>query len=211
MDIELVLKVIGAVAAVFGVGRALYEIISGNKPKLRDEYKFARDFLDDLSTKKDLHPFVIEKGYHAIAGTTAIKGEEVAYILTLENSARCLRDFVLARKYIEHINTTGDLQIAFSGKYKSAWSRRWRKYIYVTGYSVFAFAALSPLLLNGPMAINAKAMFALLAFTLPVFGLLAWNSLQSFVQIYRGEKLVENQQKHTKRIILPSSVARKIA
>ncbi len=202
MDIETIGKIIATAVAVFGAGRALYEIISGNKPKLRDEYLFARSFFDDLASKKELHPFAIEKGYHAIAGTTAIKGEEVAYILTLENSTRCLQDFVLSRKYIEHLNTTGDLQIAFTKRYQRPWSRTWRKLVHMTTYAIFAFGAMAPLLLAQPLGLQPKSLFTLFAFTLPVGGFIAWTSLQSFARIYRGEKLVENQQKHTRRIVL---------
>lgn len=211
MDIETLGKFIAAAVAIFGVGRALYEIISGNKPKLRDEYKFARDFFEDLASKKTLHPFAIEKGYQAIAGTTAIKSDEVAYILTLENPARCLRDFVLSRKYIEHLNTTGDLQITFAKKYKSGWSRNWRKFVYMTAYVLFAYGTLSPLVHAEQLGLQPKSLLTLLAFTLPLFGFIAWNSIRSFARIYRGEKLIENQQKHTKRIVLPSLTERKIA
>lgn len=193
MDIETIAKIVAAGFAIFQVGKALYEIASGNKPKLRDEYRFARDFLDDLASKKDLHPFAVEKGYQAIAGTTTIKGEEVAYILTLENPVRCLRDFVLSRKYIEHINTTGDLQIAFTRKYQNPWARSWRKFVYVTAYVIFAFGAVLPLLLGKPLGLQPKPVFILFAFTLPVCGFVAWSSLQSFARIYRGEKLVESQ------------------
>lgn len=127
MDIETFAKIVTALVAIFGAGKALYEAIAGNKSRLREEYKFARDFLTEVDSEKNLHPFAVEKGYQAIAGTASIKSEEVAYILTLENSARCLRDFVLSRKYIEHLNTAGNLQIAFADKYRRPWSRTWRK------------------------------------------------------------------------------------
>ncbi|RFA30004.1 hypothetical protein CAI21_07220 [Alkalilimnicola ehrlichii] len=114
MNIELIIKVVLAAVAVIGLWPILYGIIAGKKIRLREEYRFAKEFLDDLASGRQMHPYALEKGCQAIAGTTAIKAIEVQYILTLENPASCLRDFVLARSYLEHLETAGDLKITFS-------------------------------------------------------------------------------------------------
>ncbi|WP_145927148.1 hypothetical protein [Jeongeupia sp. USM3] len=209
MDIETISKMVALVVAIAGVGWRMLDFIYSNKSRLREEYKFARDFFEDLTSQRALHPFVIEKGYHAISGTTAIKGEEVAYILTLENSAQFLRDFVLSRKYLDYLNSAEYSQIVFARKYQNRWSRTWRKGIYFSGYVVFAFSALSPLVLATTLAFQSKQLFGFLAFTLPVFGWLAFDAIRSFARIYRGEKLVASQQKYMKKVVLSPPVRRR--
>lgn len=205
MEIETIVKVATALVAIVGIGRHLYDVISGNKPKLRDEYRFARDFLSDVEKAGYLHPFALEKGYHAIAGTTNIRSQEVAYLLTLDDPAKCLRDFVLSRKHTELLNITGDLKIGFAKKYQKNWSRKWRKYLYICSYAMFAFGAIAPLLFAKSFGFQPKPLLSLIVFTLPVFGFIAWSSLKSFASIYRGERLIENQNTHTRRIVIPDS------
>lgn len=204
MSFETIIKLFGAIAAVISAGKIIYEITAGMKSRLRDEYKFAKEFLADVKNVPDLHPFTLEKGYQAIAGTTTLKTEEVSYILSLKNPVQCLKDYALSKGYLEHLNTTGDLQIAFADKYKSNWSRGWRKTIYVILYFILAFLALFPLVFSSYFHFTPKQGVGLLVFTIPVISPYAWLSLKSSIRIYRGEKLVNNQNKHTRRIILSS-------
>lgn len=203
MEIETILRFLMAVAAIIGTGRVIYEIMIGKKSRLRDDYKFAKEFLSDLKEKPDLHPFAIEKGYQAIAGSTTLKSEEIAYLLSLENPGKCLKDYVLSKKYLQHLNTSGDLQLSFSEKYSASWARNWRKALYLTLYFGLAFAALSPLILAKAGVTKPVQLLTFLAITVPFFGFYAWASLRSFTQIYRGEKLILNQSKHTRKILLP--------
>lgn len=204
MDIETISKFILAIAAIFGVGRVIYDVTVGKKTRLRDDYKFAKEFLSDLKENPDLHPFALEKGYQAIAGSTALKSEEIAYLLSLDNPGKCLQDYVLAKEYLQHLNTTGDLQLSFAEKYSAPWARNWRKAVYLTLYFLLAFASVSPLFLAEKAGIKLIQLFTLLAFTLSIFGFYAWASLKSFARIKRGEKLVQNQSKHTKKIMIPT-------
>jgi len=115
---------------------------------------------------------------------------------------RCLRDFVLSRKYLEHLDTTGDLKIAFIKKYQGQYSRSWRKVWYLSTYVIFAFGAFAPLPVAKLLGVQPQPFFALFVFTLPSFSFFAWNSIKSFTRIYRGEKLVNNQEKYKKRIVI---------
>lgn len=204
MDIETVIKLFGAVAGIIGAGRVIYEITVGKKTRLREDYKFAKEFLSDLKENPALHPFAVEKGYQAIAGSTLLKSEEIAYLLSLENPGKCLKDYVLSKEYLQHLNTSGDLQLSFAPKYSARWARKWRKVLYLTLYFGFASAALSPLLMTDTGVIRPTQLLTLLALTVSIFGYYAWVSLKSFARIYRGEKLVQNQSKHTRKIVLPT-------
>lgn len=77
-------KIVPTIVGVVGIGRIIYELISGVKTKLREEYKFAKEFLDQEDISK-LHPFTQEKGFQAIAGSTQVTQKEIEYILSLSN------------------------------------------------------------------------------------------------------------------------------
>ncbi|MFA6013097.1 MAG: hypothetical protein WC799_24125 [Desulfobacteraceae bacterium] len=201
MDIETFAKGIGAFGVIYTIGRGIVEHMAGRTSKMRDEYRFAKDFFKDLKDHDNIHPYVLEKGYQAIAGTPTIKSQEVRYILTLEDSATCLKDFVLARDYLKHLNTNGNLQITFLDKYSNPQSRFWRKWLYIGLYGVLALGALSPIILLRQFGLSAKQAFTLLVLSLPLLGYYAVVSLRSAVKINRAEKLVLNQRQHTQRII----------
>lgn len=61
------------------------------------------DFLQEVNSNKQLHPFLREKGYQAIAGDKQIGANEIEYLLSLKGPERALRDYVLGRPYLEHL------------------------------------------------------------------------------------------------------------
>lgn len=77
----------------------------------------AKELLSDIESGR-LHQYAKQKGYQALVGTTNISTEEVEYILTLKNSAQCLSDYVLARKYLEKIESRGNTLLCFKPKYR---------------------------------------------------------------------------------------------
>lgn len=101
MNFETIIKIIGLIAAIIGAAKIIYEITTGRKSHLREDYKFAKEFLEDLKNNPNLHPFAVEKGYHAIAGSEIIDSEEISYILLLKNPGKSLRDYILSKKYLQ--------------------------------------------------------------------------------------------------------------
>lgn len=197
MNIEILLKSVTAILGIFGVGKIIYEVSTGSKQRLREEYRFAKEFLEDTSKKPCLHPLVVEKGYYAIAGTTSIKSKEVEYLISLKNPYNSLKDYVLSRKYVEILyilDINANPIIDYRKKYKSDWSRRLRKAFYIITYFICAAIALSPFVF---FQLSKFQIFDLVIIIL-VFGLTAIDQLRSFMKIVRGEQLVKNQKKHTK-------------
>lgn len=202
MDIETIVKLITVLLGIVGAAKVIFDLSSGSKAKLRDEYRFAKEFLKDLTQDPKLHPLAIEKGYYAIAGTTAIKSKEIEYILSLENPDKYLKDYTLSRKYLEHLGTNESTRIDFARKYKKAWARTWRKIIYLLIYVIGALIAMSPFLLQQLLSAEIKQVLMFSAITIPTFGFFAFDSLRSFIKIYRAEALVKSQNKHTKLILV---------
>lgn len=202
MDFGDVVKMIGAALSIITAAKITYELSLGGKAKLREEYRFAKEFLRDFSQEPKLHPLAIERGLYAIAGTSTIKSKEIEYVISLENSDRCLKDYVLSRKYLEHLGEHGVTRIEFSKKYKRKWFRSLWLVIHMLVYVSSAFAAVSPLLFHPLLEMQPKQAFIASLFTVPSFGFLAFESLWSFIKIKRAEVLVGSQRKHSTPILL---------
>lgn len=204
MDVETIVKLVGAIVAILGIWKILYEFKTGRKAHLRAEYEFAKKFLSEIDSQ-NIHPFPLEKGYQAIAGTNTVKASEVEYILTLEDPVQCLKDYVLSKQLMDKMDTTGDLKLSFRKKYSKRWSRRWRKVMYISFYFAFAIIAFCPLLIQSHFNTSLSNMAIQLIFSIPLGGLYAWGALNAYSKIIRGEHLIENQSKHTQRVIVATS------
>lgn len=210
MDWTTIAKVALAIVGIITAGKIFFDVFVGKKTNLREDYKFAKEFLDDTDKQK-LHPFSLSKGYQSIAGTITVRASEIEYILSLKDPVQCLRDFILSKQLFERLETEGDFKLAFIKKYKSDFSRGWRKLWYLTLYFSLAFTALSPMLLSKFFEVEATDALLQLMFTLPFFGLYAWMSLQAYAKLTRGEFLYNNQKQHTSNIVVDSSSGKRAA
>lgn len=197
MDLGYIIKIIVALGTMAGVAKVVYELSIGGKLRLREEYRFAKEFLKDLETTPKLHHLAEERGYYALAGTSSMKVSEIKYLVSLTDADRRLKDYVLARKYVMLNESTN--KISFREKYRSVWSRTWRKIIHIVTYMIGSFLSFSPLLVIQPFGLPPKYML-LVFITLPCFGFFAVDFMRSFVKISRGEALVREQQEHAPRI-----------
>ena len=201
MALDDILKLVGAVFSVLTVGKLIYDLAISRKTRLRDDYKFAKDFFDELGRTPRPHPFVIERGYHAIAGDTSLSVREVENLLSLENPSSALRDYVLAREYLEHLPQSGHLQVKFKSKFSTLWSRQWRRAFYLVAYFVSALLAVSPMFFLGSFKSNPGSGLLLVIVFGAAFGVPAFNSVKEYGRLYRGEKLVSGQKQHSQLII----------
>lgn len=202
MDYNLVIKIITLMIGAIGAAKLLYDLSLGKRGRMREEYNFGKQFLDEVSTNKQLHPYLREKGYQAIAGDSQLGADEIEYLLSLRRPQRALRDFVLGRPYLELLATAGNLQIGFQKKYKNSWARIWRKYLYGGLYFALFAVAFSPLYLARIKGIELTKMLGAFMVSFAVFGPYAYFSLKASTRIYRAEQLVKNQDKHTQKIVL---------
>jgi hypothetical protein len=174
----------------------VYEWLYGRHGRLREEYKFARDFLKDLKDDPDLHPFLKQKGYQAIAGDATLSASEIEYLLELHDSGRALKDYVLGRPYLQHFTTAANQKVAFSTRYETAWSRNWRSLMYFMLYMALFMGAFSPMFIPSVKAASLLDRTLYLAFTLLLFSPAAFLALRAGARIARAEALVKNQQRH---------------
>ncbi|WLG83691.1 hypothetical protein PSH97_21700 [Pseudomonas cucumis] len=199
MEIGNIVKIIMAIGAMIGVAKIIYELSSSSKLKLREEYKFAKEFLADLDEETPLHHLAVERGYYALAGTSSIQVSDIKYLISLSNPDKSLKDYALSRKYVE-LNKKLH-KIDFRSKYQRKFSRVWRKSFYVLIYVMASLLAMSPLLLAAPFNLGPKFMLLALV-TIPGCGFFAFDALRSCMKIMRGEALVKGQEKHVPLIIV---------
>ena len=198
MNVDLIIKLGTLAIGAIGTFRLTYDWLYSRKGRLRDEYKFASEFIRQLKEDPEMHPFLKQKGYQAIAGDPELSGREIEYLLTLKDSAQALRDYVLGKAYLAHFVTAKDEQIAFLQKYETSWSRLWRKCAYLALYFVFFMGAFAPLHLPAFELAKPSDALLMLVVTAPLFIPPGFLALRAGVRIARAEALVRNQQQHSR-------------
>lgn len=200
MDISDWVKIPALVSAFVVFSKFLYDIASGKRTKLREEYRFAKELLSDINSGK-LHPYAKEKGYQALVGTKNISTEEVEYILTLREPVQCLNDYVLAREYLEKIESRGNTQLRFKKSYQSKGKRTSLIAWYLVWYAIFAILIISPVYANYWHNFTPKNLLILVITTFVTFSFPAWRSLKRAAMLVRGQKLVKNQKSHSPALV----------
>jgi len=202
MEFEPIIKnvglIIGLILSVITIAKLIFDILILRKSKLKEDYQFAKEFFEELQNGNKVHPLVIERGYHVISGDNSLTKKEIECVIELENPSSSLRDYALAKHYLEY-REAPDNKIAFKHKFSTEFSRKWRKWAYIILYFIFAMIALSPTFLVSILKTQAFQWLILQMIIGIVFAPLAYNSLKEYAKIYRGEKLIEKQEKFAKQ------------
>lgn len=192
MDIELIAKFL----TIPGVIKSLHNAFTtSNKSNLREEYKFAQEFMADL--KPGTHALVIEKGYCAVTGDSTLSAKEITYLLSLPSPHQAIDKYAVAHKYLE-FKEYGEskAKIIFREKYTASKlkSVRWCNTI---AYIFFAVLAFVPLIFAPKIfGSNLQLSLIVIPFLFVAFGSLAYLPLDELSRIRRSEELV-NMQKST--------------
>lgn len=197
MNTDLIVKIAPIVITLF-VGivtmwRANKELSWGTKSSLREEYKFAKGFFDDLDKQPNMHPYARQKGLQAIAGNQSLPSSLIEYLLTLHDPARVLKEYVFARTLLEHFPTAGKKQINFKARYRKVTHRKAWKFLYFSIYWISYLWALSPIFALQWLHISIDDTVFFSCFTLP-FLAATILSIRANVRIKRAETFVKTQQ-----------------
>lgn len=190
---ELAAKAIGLLGSIFTAYKLLLEVVLNRKPRLREEYKFAKEFLADVATSTQPHPYLVEKGFAAVSGQVNLTAAEILYLLAQPNPSLSFKRYSAARqRYVEY--SESEQRVNYKGKYSDAGKRKWAKGLNFGGYFIHAMLAFAPLFFasdlfgkNWQMAVVFILMF------LVAFGPQAIMCMIEFGRIKKGEKLVESQ------------------
>jgi hypothetical protein len=202
MDFDIVIKIATLLGGAVATWRVVVELLRGRHGHLREEYKFARDFLKEVNENPKMHPFLKQKGYQAIAGDTRLSAGEIEYLLTLHDSARSLKDYVLGKPYLEHLATAAGSQIVFQRKFESRWPRLLRKALFFVLYLMCYFAGFAPITFPLFKTMPPAQALITFAFTAALFFPAGFLALRAGVRVARAETLVKNQPKHVQGILV---------
>jgi hypothetical protein len=187
MDYDLLIKIVTVFIGAVGAGKLLYDLSIGKRGRMREDYNFAKQFLDEVSSNPDIHPYLREKGYQAIAGDSELSADEIEYLLSLRNPQRALKDYVLGRQYLVVLPAESDQQVCFKTKYKNPWSLRWRQYLYTSLYFLLSVIALAPLLLGRFLTLGAGRLLGTALLFVVIFGPYAFFAVKAAARIYRAK------------------------
>lgn len=191
--IELVAKAVGLLGSIFTVYKLLLEVVLNRKSRLREEYKFVKDFLSDVAAPEQPHPYLVEKGFSAISGKDNLNATEILYLLAQPNPSLSLKRYSAARQqYVEYSEDAHCVK--YVGKYTDARKRKWVKIRNGTGYFIFAALALTPLFFASNLfGKNWQMATVFIVMFLVAFGPQAILCLYELGRVIKGEKLVEGQ------------------
>lgn len=193
MELSFLSSIVSMVVALVTVAVAVYQLPLNSKSKLKEEYRFAKEFLVDIVENKKLHHLAVERGYYAIAGTSSIKVSDLIYLVSLVAPDKCIKDYILARVYVEFDEVVQ--KIVFKSRYKNSGYRLFVKVSYSVLYVVFGSLAVAPYLFVGQLTFLPDLAVVKLVFLL-FFGFFALRFLWAFIKMIRGEALLGRQQKH---------------
>jgi len=206
MNFDLIVKLgsfAGLLVAALTSWKLVAELLRGGLGHARDEYKFAHAFFKDLDENPRMHPFLKQKGYQAIAGDVRLSTAEIEYLLTLHDSARSLKDYVMGRPYLEHLATAAGSQVDFKPKYATYRSRLGRKIFFFVLYVLFYLVGTVPLALPFLRSmITTEQALLWFVFSVILFFPAAFLALRAGVRVARAEVLVKNQYKHSRGILV---------
>lgn len=200
LDLEQILKIGAFVLSALVTVKVLIEFLRSRQGRLREEYKFAREFFEHLRQEPQLHPFLKQKGDQAIAGDPSLTAAEIEYLLTLQDSSMAMKNYVLGRRYLEHHSTAGHSQVVFKKKYSKPWVTSVLQRYYYAQYFFLYLLAFSPLLASSIAAyFNARTAVAL-AVSVVIFLPTAIYSLLAAIKIGRAKELVASQATYARTL-----------
>jgi hypothetical protein len=195
LDIEVTAKLAAIGFGAITAGNAIIAIIKGRTSQLRDDYKFAKEFIADLNGVAAESAFLKQRGSHALTGDASIEFRTLEYLWRLEDPSQRIRDYSLGFQYLEHLHTASAADpIRFVRPYDQHWRRWLFKGWFLLCYVVTYLLSTSPLLLSILGKWGKSSPYPALVVMCIVFLPMAFLAMKARVRMQRAEKLVECQR-----------------
>lgn len=179
-------------------------LLKGRKSQLRDEYRFAREFIADLEGVAKDSPFLQQKGCYALTGNATVDFPALQYMLGLSNPEACIRDYSFGYAYIEHVVTAQDAPIRFKRQFQNGRKRFLIKFFFLLSYLVTYLLGFSPLLLHTLKIWGPTSPLPTFFVTATIFFPAAYLSIKAGVRLRRAEKLIEHQSTRSNNSFKPT-------
>ncbi len=148
MSFEQLIPIIVVVPGAVTVIISLWKMMPYQRITEIDQLRTAKEVLDKNSNSFDekLHPYTKEIASRIITRSDFVSAYELGYLLKLEDSHQCIKDFIRAKKCFEPISEKGNQVLEFTGPYRSKCLRSCLKWFAAGTYFVTAFTCFLPLL-----------------------------------------------------------------
>lgn len=193
-DIENIAKIVAIIVGGVTTWNIAFNLLKYKHTKLREEYKFARDFFSDLEGIAKNNEYLKQKGFDALTGNLTLPSEEVQYIISLNEPAVMLRAYSLGKPYLQ-FSTLSENKIKFKPRWKNKTSRTLMKIFYSALYAIFYLIAFGPLILNNFKLWGHTSPIPTFIFTAVTFFPAAYFSVKAGVKISLAEKVIKGQQR----------------
>jgi hypothetical protein len=176
---------IGFVVTAFAVWKTHMEVFLTKRPRMRDEYKFVKDSIDEV--KDSTHPYLVEKWGLAAFGIEKLNHEEIVAILTFKNPTKTIKDYTYSHSYLKI--EKGTLANTFSIKLRDKVKPVRVIWLNITGYVVFFAIAFSPIILLNYFRFNTSQLIYMFLFILLPFSCLAYLCLNEYGKALTAQRL----------------------
>jgi hypothetical protein len=172
---------------------AVKQHLANKRGLLRDEYKFAKGFFEDVAQNPPMHQFPRIKGYQAIAGIH-LPPEIIQHLMDFPDPVVALSDYAVSRGYLKDTPSLKRRRLDFDRSLFSTEARRifWRRTFSALAlfYYIFAFIPL----FFGTLELISLRLAALLSlFTVPLGIFLTAIFVREAFQLRHAMRLVKTQ------------------
>lgn len=198
MDSDLWLKIIPIIStAVFAAATlwlSIKQYATGKKNMLREEYKFAKSFFEDVTQNPPMHQFPRLKGYQAIAGIHTLPPQIIRHLMDFPDPVEALSNYSFSKGYIKDIPLLKRRRLIFSSRFLSTERRQkfWR-YAFSGGALLSYIFTFAPLFFGTLELISLTLAGYLSIVTFPLGLFLTFTLLRESIQIKRAMHLIETQ------------------
>ncbi len=190
MDTDLFIKIFGFFISLIVPLKFIYDRGDSKRRNLSHDFEITKNFFEYIQSIENIHPLVIERGYHAIANDNTVSISEIEHLLLFEKPFFAIDKYLKCR---DLLNFDNKQKLHFRIFFKNAKFRFLLKSLCAISYFLFAFFAIfiaSIILFTEKSTTNIAYNFLIL---FPASCFLAYKSIQGFVLVKNSEQLLEMQ------------------
>ena len=196
--IQIVVSVVALLITAFGLFKLPQELSQFKFQRYRENYRFAKEFMTDLKNDPTMDPRLRARALFGLVGSQQIKPEILEYLWSLKDY-EAISTYRSCQQYLEYDKTTNNCRLVFRKRFKTNFSRWWRRKLFLTLYGFSLFATFLPFwisfFLPHTPTISASILHSL-KYTIPYFGATAVLFLVAGKNLSRAERIVNNQERH---------------
>jgi len=196
------------IASVVASGGALIKALSvvpwRRKVDPKEDYRFAKEFLGDLESRKDMPSYLREMGYRALVRGAKVAPELIDCAIKVKNYPDALVDCSKGYPYLEVRRAGAEAHLSFKPGFEEESSRKRFRVFCFAGYAISYVVATSPAIVNGLFSPGNPQYMWLLILTLPSFLPLSFWSLRKGARMQAAERLVSKDREQLAQAALPA-------